>query len=159
MESLKMIRFAVAALAFATAPAFAQTTAPAPAPAPAASAPPPGAVQPPPAFITAAQGFGQCISRNSAAAPATATPEAAAKTVLAGCATEKASMSAQFEAWIASDSFPAAGRDMARQQFAGQMNNLEPQVAARIREARAAQTTAPAAPAAPAPAPSATPRR
>ena len=113
----------------------------------------PTQLQPPPEFIQSAQAFGQCVGRQSQAAGTTATPEAAAHGAVTACATEKAALSTRFEAWVASDTFPAAGRDMAREQFAAQMNGVEASIAERIRASRTGAATAPA----PVPAPSATP--
>lgn len=98
-------------------------------------------VTPPPAFIEAATAFGQCVRGAATAAPATVTPEAAAAQALASCATQKAAMETQFEAWVASDAFPAEGRDMARQQFRAQMTQGEAGLAAEIGRRRAAPAT------------------
>ncbi len=102
-------------------------------------------IVPPPAFMQTAEAFGQCVEGAIEQVPASATPEAGAAQALAGCATQKAAMETQFEAWVASDSFPAAGRDMARQQFRTQVGGAEAQIANAIRQQRAA----PAAPATP----------
>lgn len=105
-------------------------------------------MEPPPGFIAAAQAFGSCVGTKGQSAPASVTPEAAAKQALAACATEKAALEGSFETWVASPSFPAAGRAEARTQFKAQMEGLEAQIATKFREARA-----------PTPAPGATPVR
>ena len=119
---------------------------PPPAAAPAA---PQQQVTPPPAFMQAAQAFGQCVEGASSQLPATVTPEAAAAQALAACAAQKTAIETQFEAWVASDSFPAEGRDIARTQFRSQFAQAEGQIADAIRQRRAAAATP-----APAPTPS-----
>lgn len=104
-------------------------------------------VVPPPAFIQAAEAFGQCVESASSRIPATVTPEATAAQALVACAAQKTAIETQFEAWVASDAFPAGGRDIARQQFRSQFAQAEGQIANAIRQQRAA-------PAAPAPPPS-----
>lgn len=139
------------------APALAQTGAAPPA-GQAGATPPPTAqpAMPPPAFMTAAQAFGRCLGSKSLAAPATATPEAAAHTAVVGCQTEKTALDGQFASWVAGPTFPAQGRDTARAQYAAQMSGIEAQIASSLRQKRAQ----PAAPApAPAPSATATPRR
>ena len=137
-----MLKTALTTALFLTASAAiaqpAQTPPPANTPAP----PPP--VTPPPAFIEAAQAFGTCVEGASSQIAATVTPEAAATQALATCAAQKTAIETQFEAWVASDSFPAEGRDIARAQFRAQFGQVEAQIAGAIRQQRAA----PAAPAA-----------
>jgi len=120
------------------------------APAPAAPAP----TAPPPAFMAAAQAFGQCIGTGASALARTVTPEAGARQVTTGCAAQKQALDAQFETWISGPTFPAAGRDMARQQFKAQMDGMEPNLAERIRSARAGAASATPQPT---PTPTATP--
>lgn len=102
------------------------------------------AMTPPPAFMQAAQAFGECVEGASGRIATTVTPEAAAAQALAACTAQKTAIETQFEAWVASDSFPAEGRDMARTQFRAQFGQVESQIAGAIRQQRAA----PAAPAA-----------
>ena len=131
-----------AALFFTASAAVAQ---PAQTPPP-ANAPAQGQQQmtPPPAFIQAAQAFGQCVETASNGIAATVTPEAAAAQALAACTAQKTAIETQIEAWVASDAFPAEGRDVARTQFRAQFGQVESQIAGAIRQQRAA----PAAPAA-----------
>ena len=143
-----MPKSALFAAALIAAPALAQTAPPA------QSAPQP--TMPPPEFMAAAQTFGQCIGTKSLAVPKMATPEAAAHTAVAACATERSALDARFETWVSGPTFPVQGRDMAHQQYKAQMTGLEAQVAAKIRESRA-NATAPAP--APSPAPTPAPRR
>jgi hypothetical protein len=105
-------------------------------------------ITPPPAFIQAAQAFGQCVEGASGRIATTVTPEAAATQALAACAAQKTAIETQFEAWVASDAFPAEGRDIARTQFRAQFGQVETQIAGAIRQQRAA-AAAPAAPATP----------
>ena len=143
---------AAAALAqTATTPTPQATPAPQATPSPSAET-----LQPPPGFIAAAQAFGRCVGGKGQAAPASITPEAAAKQALAACASERAALEGGFESWVTSPSFPAAGRVEARTQFKAQLDGLEAQVASKFREARAATPTPGATPT---PAPSATPAR
>lgn len=126
-------------------PVFAQSTT---APAPPAAAPAQGAeMAPPPEFIQSAQGFGQCIGKNTAQVPTTVTPEAAAKQALTACATEKAAMEGRFDAWVATPSFPEAGRATAREQFRTQLGAAEVEIANKIRAARVAASMPKPAPA------------
>lgn len=111
---------------------------------PSPPAPPPPPISPPPAFIQAAEAFGQCVETASGGIATTVTPEAAAAQALAACAAQKTAIETQFEAWVASDAFPAEGRDVARTQFRAQFGQVESQIAGAIRQQRAA----PAAPAA-----------
>lgn len=150
-----MIKLAMSAILFATTATALAQTAPAPRVAPTpAPTPTPSMenVEPPPGFIAAAQAFGRCVGSKGQAAPATITPEAAAKQALAACATEKAALEGGFESWVSSPSFPAAGRAEARAQFRAQLDGLETQVANKFSEARAAAPT-------PVPAPTPTPTR
>lgn len=163
-----MFNLAVSAVLFATAAALAQNTpASPPTPAPRATpapqpspSPSPSAdnMEPPPGFIAAAQAFGNCVGTKGQSAPANVAPEIAARQALAACATERAALEGGFENWVASPSFPAAGRTEARTQFKAQMDGLEAQIASKFREARAAApmpgaTPTPGATAAPGPTP------
>lgn len=121
----------------------APATPPAPTPAP--------SITPPPAFSAAAQAFGECVGKNGATVPATTPTDAGAKAAIAACATEQATMSTQFEAWITDPTFPAAYRDVARAQYQAQMAGLPDQIGRKLAERRAAGS--------PAPTPSPTPGR
>lgn len=135
-----MMKYSLFTLALVTAaPALAQT----------GDAPPSGAqVTPPPAFITAAQAFGQCLSTGVAGVAATVTPEAGAHQVVTGCEGQRGALETQFEAWVSGPNFPEAGREAARAKFKEQIGAVEPAIANEIRTNRAA----------PAPAPSPTPK-
>ena len=111
---------------------------------PALAQPPQGGPTPPPEFIQAAQAFGQCIGSNLSSLAATVTPEAGASQAIAGCAAQKTALETRFEAWVSSASFPAEGREIARQQFRTQLGGAEAQIAATIRQQRAAPAPAPA---------------
>jgi hypothetical protein len=103
-----------------------------------ADQPPGGAPEPSPAFIQAAQEFGQCLQRGAAKLAATVTPEAGATQVVAGCTQQRTDLSTHFEAWVSSSGFPEAGRPIAREEFQAELNRVETHVAAGIRRARAA---------------------
>ena len=104
---------------------------------PAAAAPmqPP---EPPPAFIAAAQGFGQCIQSGAISLPASVTPEAGATQLLAGCSQQRTALETQFEGWVSGPNFPEAGRTIAREQFRSQLGQAEAMIASQIRQSRAA---------------------
>lgn len=96
---------------------------------------------PPPAVVQAYEAFGRCLENAVGQTPGSLTPEAGAAQVLAACAEQKRTMDAQFEAWIASESFPAADRDAARRQHRDQIGEMERQVADWIRFMRASPAT------------------
>jgi hypothetical protein len=145
-----MSRFPILALCLAVAPAFAQAqTAPAqPATPPPAGQTPAG---PPPAAVSAVQqaagAFGQCVETGVAAVPASVTPEAGATNVMSGCATQRQALEQAVQALIAT--LPEAQRAAGQEQLRTQMAAVEGQIAAGIRQQRAAPATTPA----PAPAP------
>jgi hypothetical protein len=117
-------------------------------PAVASPAPPP-AVSPEQqaAIQRTAMAFGQCISTGMQTVSPTVTPEAGAAALLGGCATQRAALIQSVEAMIAT--MPEAQRAEAHAQLQTQMGQAEAQIAAGIRQRRAA----PPAPAAPATAP------
>jgi hypothetical protein len=123
----------------ATPPAGAQTPAP-PAP-PAPPSPETAAIQ------QAAMAFGQCIQTGVGSVPASVTPEAGATSVVNGCATQRQALEAAAQALIAT--MPEAQRAPAQEQLRTQLGAVEGQVAAGIRQMRAAPAPAPT----PAPAP------
>ena len=133
-----LITSTVATLLIAAAPQTATPATPATPAAVQAAPAQPQDVAPPPEFIQAAQAFGQCIGQTSQALPATTAPEAGAKQALAGCATQKTTLETRFETWVSGPGFPEAGRATAREQFRTQMAGVEPQIAERLRTARAA---------------------
>lgn len=139
-----MLKTGLSAALFMAAPAAVAQPAQATPPANAAPAQQQQVV-PPPAFIQAAEAFGQCVEGASSQLPITVTPEAAAAQALVTCAAQKNAIETQFEAWVASDAFPAGGRDIARQQFRSQFAQAEGQIANAIRQQRAA-AAAPATP-------------
>lgn len=143
-DTSNMLKTAFSAALFLTASVAVAQPAQTPPP---AAAPQQQPITPPPAFVQAAQAFGQCVEGAAGQIPTTVAPEVAASQALATCATQKTAIETQFEAWVASDAFPAAGRDMARTQFRGQMAQVEAQIATAIRERRAG----PPAPATPTP--------
>ena len=143
-----MLKTAFSAALFLTASAAIAQPARTPPPANAPAAPH-QQVAPPPAFMQAAQAFGECVEGASSRLPLTVTPEAAAAQALAACAAQKTAVETQFEAWVVSDTFPAEGRDIARTQFRSQFAQAEGQIANAIRQQRAAAATP-----APAPTPS-----
>jgi hypothetical protein len=152
-----LLRFALStALVLAAAPALAQP--PAGAAPPATAAPP---YQPSPAEISAiqqtAQGFGTCISGGIGNVPDSATPEAGAAGVLAGCAAQRQALVQALEAMFAN--MPAAQRTAGHAQMERQLGEAQTQVADAIRQHRAAAAAAAASPtpAPPAPAAPATP--
>jgi len=104
---------------------------------PPAGGPPPG-MAPPASFITAAQGLGACLKAGVGAAPASATPEAVAEQAVAGCVQQRTVLETEFEQWVASPSFPAEARDLARQQFRTEIGRINAEVAEGVRKARAA---------------------
>lgn len=119
-----------------------QATAPAPAPAtPPAPASGEQMAGPPAAFQAAAQAFGQCVGKVSTAAPLSTTPDAAARAALTSCATQRTAMDTQFESWVGNASFPAAYRDVARQQYQAQMAGVAGQIASALTQRRAETRT------------------
>lgn len=145
-----MSRFPIAAFCLAALPAaaLAQPAPPAPQSAPAAGQPPAG---PPPAAMNAIQeagtAFGQCIQTGVQAVPATATPEAGAASVVGGCAPQRQRLEQAVQALLAT--IPAEQRAAGQERLRTELGAVEGQVAAAIRQGRAAATPAPA----PAPAP------
>lgn len=113
------------------------------------------AQSPPPEFIAAAQAYGDCMKIAGPKVPATMTPEAGAQQMLTECAAKKTELDARFEAWVASPTFPEAGRAMAREQYKAQMANVPTQVADGIRKSRGAPAPVTSTP--PQSAPTATP--
>ena len=111
---------------------------------PALAQPPQGGPTPPPEFMQAAQGFGQCVGTAMGGLAATVTPEAGATQVLAGCATQKTALETAFETWVSGPSFPAEGREIARQQFRTQLGSAEADIANAIRQRRGSAAPAPA---------------
>lgn len=93
--------------------------------------------------MTAAQAFGACIKQGGAALPASVAADAGTQQVLAACAAERATLDAQFEAWVAGPTFPEAGRATAREQYKAQMSSVRTQVAGMITSRRAAPDPAP----------------
>jgi hypothetical protein len=145
-----MSRFPIlAAFCFAALPAaaLAQPAPSQPAP-PAAGQPPAG---PPPAAMNAIQeagtAFGQCIQTGVQAVPATVTPEAGAASVVGGCAPQRQRLEQAVQALLAT--IPAEQRAAGQERLRTELGAVEGQVAAAIRQGRAASTPAPA----PAPAP------
>jgi hypothetical protein len=74
-----------------------------------ADQPPGGAPEPSPAFIQAAQEFGQCLQRGAAKLAATVTPEAGATQVVAGCTQQRTDLSLILEAWVSSSVLSGGG--------------------------------------------------
>lgn len=110
--------------------------------------------QPSPAEIAAiqqaAQAFGTCVSGGVQSVPASATPEAGAASVIAGCATQRQTLVQVVEAMIAN--MPAEQRTTAHAQMESQLATVPTQIADGIRQQRAAAVAAAAAPAPAAPA-------
>jgi len=151
------------ALILAAAPALAQQPSGATPPAggTATQAAPPAAepFRPSPEIIAAiqqaAQAFGNCVNAGVGGLPASATPEAGAATVLAGCSAQHQSLVQAAEAMIAS--MPEDQRADGHAQLESQMSQVPGRIADGIRQSRAAaaaaaSTPAPTTPAAPAPA-------
>jgi hypothetical protein len=136
-----------AALLLAAAPVLAQP------PAGGTATPPAQPAQPSPAEVsaiqTAAQAFGTCVSGGVQSVPASATPEAGATGVLAGCATQRQALVQAVETMIGN--MPAAQRAAAHAQMESRLGEVPTQIADGIRQQRAAA----AAPATPAPTPAA----
>ena len=133
----------LAVLCLAAVPALAQnSTAPASPPA-AQAGPPPETVN---AIQQAGMAFGQCVQAGVPTVPANVTPEAGAASVLAGCSTQRQALDQAAAALIAA--IPEAQRPMVQQQIDAQLAGVAGQVAAGIRQMRAAP--APAATPAPA---------
>jgi hypothetical protein len=141
------------ALSFAALPAAAlaqsqpgqPATPPAAEPTPAPPAPPSPEVA---AIQQAGMAFGQCIQTAVPTVPASATPEAGATRVVAGCASQRQALETAAQALIAT--LPEAQRAGAQEQLRSQLGAVEGQVAAGIRQMRGTAAPAPA----PAPAPS-----
>lgn len=148
-----MSRFPIlAALCLATLPAAALAQA---APAQPAPASPPAAAQAPagpdPAAMAAIQqagtAFGQCVQTGLQGVPATMTPEAGATSVLGGCVPQRQAIEQAVQALLAN--LPEAQRAAGQERLRTELGAVEGQIAAAIRQRRAAATPAPA----PAPAP------
>jgi hypothetical protein len=141
------LKFGLSAiLLLAASPIAAQPPAPAPAPAPQ----PPLAPELKDAIQRTATAFGQCVSAGIQNLSASVTPEAGAAAVMGGCATQRAELTQSVEAAFAT--MPEVQRTQAHTEFESQMGQAQTQIAAAIRQLRAAPATpaAPAAPAAPA---------
>lgn len=143
-----MSRFPIlAAFCFAALPAAALAqpapSQPAPNSAPAAGQPPAG---PPPAAMNAIQeagtAFGQCIQTGVQAVPATVTPEAGAAGVVGGCAPQRQRLEQAVQALLAT--IPAEQRAQGQERLRTELGAVEGQVAAAIRQRRAAATPTPA---------------
>lgn len=106
----------------------------------ASATPAPAPVQagPPPEFLAAAQAFSGCLRQGVTALPANAPPTAGAQQVIAGCATQRAALDAQFDKLVGSPNVPAADRNAARGQYQQQMGQLPAQLAAAIGQRAAA---------------------
>lgn len=127
-----MLRFGLAAAALlAAAPALAQ---------PATGAAPQGGADmtPPPAFMQAVQGLGECVENSVQAAAATVAPETVAAQALSSCGPQRAALDAAFEAWVASPAFPEAGKAIAREQFRTRMAGAPAALTEDIRRRRSA---------------------
>lgn len=122
-----------AALAMAAAPALAQSEA---AQAPAA---PPAAAQPTPeqtAVQQAASAFNQCITAGVENVAAGTAPEAGAASVVSGCVTQRQQLEQAVGAVIAA--LPEDQQGAARQQLQSQLDQVESQIAAALRQRDAA---------------------
>jgi hypothetical protein len=139
------LRFALTTfMMLAGAPALAQP--------PAGTAPPAGAAaagqppQPSPAEIAAiqqaGQGFGTCISGGIPNVPDSATPEAGAAGVMAGCAAQRQALVQAVEAMLAN--MPEPQRTEGHAQMESQLGEAQTQVADAIRQHRAAAAAPPA---------------
>ena len=107
-------------------------------------------VQRSPEFVAATTAYNQCLTTN-ASVPANVTPEAGAAQAVAACTTQRAALSAAFEAWVASPAYPASGRAQARTEFAQRLNGIPAQIAAAIARARSGPIAPPSPPATPHP--------
>ncbi len=120
-------------LALAAAPALAQSEAqseaPPAAPAPAAS-PEQAAVQ------QAASAFNQCVSAGVQGVETSVAPEAGAATVMGGCTAQRQQLEQAVGTVIAS--LPEEQQTAARQQLQTELDQVEPQVAAALRQRGAA---------------------
>ena len=118
-------------LALAAAPALAQSEAQSEAPpaAPAAS-PEQAAVQ------QAASAFNQCVTTGVEGVEASVAPEAGAATVMGGCAAQRQQLEQAVGTVIAS--LPEEQQTAARQQLQTELDQVEPQVAAALRQRSAA---------------------
>ena len=141
------------ALILAAAPALAQqpsgTTPPASGGTAAQTAPPTEAFRPSPEIVAAIQqaalAFGNCVNAGVQGLPASATAEAGAATVLAGCSAQHQSLVQAAEAMIAS--MPEDQRADGHAQLESQMSQVPGRIADGIRQSRAAAAAAAAAPA------------
>ena len=134
--------FIFGALALAGAPALGQPPA---APAP----PPPGAAPtgPQAALQQAATAFSHCISAGIQNVDAAATPEAGAAGVMSGCAAQRQQLDQAVDGMIATA--PQDQQAAAHAQYQSQIGDAQAQIAAAIRQQRAAPA-APPTPATPA---------
>jgi hypothetical protein len=134
-----MSRFPIlAVLCLATLPTAALAQ-----PAPAAGQPPAG---PPPAAMATIQqagtAFGQCVQAGVQNVPATVTPEAGAASVLGGCVSQRQQLEQAVQALLAT--LPAEQRAVGQERLRTELGGIEGQIAAGIRQRRAAATPAPA---------------
>lgn len=88
----------------------------------------------------AAQAFGQCIGKAAQGLGAAVTPEAGAKTILAGCAAERTALEGAVESFIATSPMSDAEKAGARQQMRAEMAKAETEIAQMIRQRRSAAT-------------------
>jgi hypothetical protein len=129
---IAVLRSGLAAAAlFAAAPAFAQ---------PQTGTPAQGreGMTPPPAFMQAAQHYGDCIGNAVGAAGTTVAPEAAAAQALSSCRQQRSALETAFDAWLDSPAFPEAGKAEAREQFRARLAGAQTELADQIRRSRSA---------------------
>ena len=119
-----------AALLVAALPAFAQ-----PAPAPAAPAGPPAAIQ------QAAQAFGECVGNGMRGLAATVTPEAGAASIVGTCSGQRDALVQAAETFI--NTLPEPQRAQALTHMRSELGGVETDIAAAIRQNRAAPAPAP----------------
>jgi hypothetical protein len=99
----------------------------------------------PPELASAGEAFGMCIGEGIQGLAATIAAEAGADMVLAGCATQQATLMRLIEATISSSPMSAEQKAAAQGQVQAQFAQAKTQVADGIRQARAARAAAPAA--------------
>lgn len=108
-------------------------------------------IQRSPEYVAAGEAYNRCLLAAANALPATLSPEANAAQSVASCTQQRSALTAAFEAWVSSRTFPASARAGQRAEFTQQLAGIQAQLAAAVARARSGRPAAPAPPAPPAP--------
>ncbi len=110
-----------------------------------ALAQPPAGQAPPPEIMAAGQAFGECIEAGIGRVAASVTPEAGATAVLSGCSAERTRLEEVVTNFINAAPMPPEQKTAALAQMRSQFAAAEGQIAAGIRQSRAAPAAQPPA--------------